>query len=167
MARDPGGIITEVWAANGDRTPSAPIPTFTDGWDSRWSGADGFKPQREQFNLVLYRLFSLAKEINEHGGILEYNSGITYQRPALVFHNNMVWIANVDTVPAGSIPGEAGNTNWIVWIPGGAVTGLPSGDYVDGNILHQTPTGSEWAAIDRDIQLWDVLSLANASRSFI
>ena len=180
MAREPGALeITQIWAIDGDaddRTPkdysdgSQPDQVSTaDGWTRLWTGSDGRKPQLEEFNRNFYRLYSLALEINQHSGLLEWDSSYAYKHPCFVVRidsvsNVKVYISKRDNTAADPL---TSTDDWEVWVPGGSVEGVADAGEVSQILYRSTGDATVWGDIDRDVQLWDVLGFISMSRSLI
>ncbi len=85
MARDPAGKLLRKMAEAGDREEIPVADTnsklsMEKGWEPEFS-IDVY-PTRESMNQLLYIFSSLMKDIETHGGILEWDEDVTYTHPA-------------------------------------------------------------------------------------
>ena len=116
MARNPGGIIKDIWAQGGDRSRFTEQGyTVTQGWSDEYSNPGGKNPEREIFNQILFQLYSFAKDVQSHG-ILEWSDSteIGYSHPAIVSKDSK-WYVTRKNVPANSpalSPSDPGNNEY-------------------------------------------------------
>ena len=101
MARDSDGIVQNKWASTGDVSAPAAydpdFPAYTSGWDSSYSQSGGPTPQRRLFNWIFRTTFACLSDINTHG-LLEWNSTIAYDHPALVLgSDNRIYLSVQDS----------------------------------------------------------------------
>ena len=89
MPRDAESLKIQKWADTGDRTdPDAssltpPLVRVT-GWPASFSRVGGNAPRRRVFNQLFRELSGMAVELNEHGGLLEWDTNVSYIHPAFV-----------------------------------------------------------------------------------
>ena len=84
MARDPDALKISKWAATGDvEDPEDGGIDRSIGWDISHSQPGGSLPKREHFNELHREETALGAEINAHG-LLEWDSSISYEHPAMV-----------------------------------------------------------------------------------
>ena len=89
MARITAGIISTAWAETGDKVSfedllPAGSRARTAGFDTTYSQPGGKKPERELVNNEINILNNFVLDVQLHG-VLEWNTGVTYNMPTLVF----------------------------------------------------------------------------------
>lgn len=117
MARDADAIkITRKWARTGDVTELPDIPPVPaqdpgletgnreKGWGVDFSTFQGSLPKREELNQILREITGLCLEVNQHGGILEWDRRLLYLHPALVFGSDGVIYKSKQDVPLDRDP---------------------------------------------------------------
>ena len=71
----------------------------------------GIAPMREDFN-GLFALITEQLWFLQRGGIYRYDSGVTYEQDAVVFHNGVLWISLADNNTGNDPEADDGN-NWV------------------------------------------------------
>ena len=117
MARDADAIkITRKWARTGDVTELPDIPPVPaqdpgletgnreKGWGVDFSTFQGSLPKREELNQILREITGLCLEVNQHGGILDWDRRLLYFHPALVFGSDGVVYRSKQDVPLDKDP---------------------------------------------------------------
>ena len=168
MARDTHAKdITKKWAVN-ITDAGATIPESfdeEDGWGPQYSQPTGnAHPEREIMNAQLRRLSALGIEINTHGGILEWDPGITYVHPASVFVGDQIYLSKSNAIANLNKSPNSETNFWVEYKPDwGATdgpteilrkpTGIPS-DFTNrlvptggsaNQVLTQTSSGPSWS----------------------
>ena len=112
MARDADSKLIRKWAATGDvSTPESVSLVRATGWPSSYSDEGGDTPRRRVFNQLFRELTALAVEINQ-SGLLEWDTGISYVHPALVFgSDDMVYVSLQDSQGQDPVS-DTTNTYW-------------------------------------------------------
>ena len=88
--RDAESLKIVEWADSGDRIDPddanlTPALDRDDGWPSSFSDPQGDTPRRQVFNQILREITGMLVEINTRGGMLPWDSRISYVHPAFVF----------------------------------------------------------------------------------
>ena len=154
-------------------------PDRETGWGGAYSEAGTPLPTRQVFNALFRELYAVAVEINQHG-ILEWDSELNYEHPAFVAVRDgdtarlYASIQNQPADPDRSPGSSQGQEYWREIRPGrdGQAgtngVGVPAGG-TTGHFLRNTgPTAAEteWADIDRDVELWDVMGFVALGSPF-
>ena len=120
MARDTDALKVPKWAASGDvEDPASGSLPYAGGWTSTYSSSGGALPKREHFNWLFRVLGALGVEINTHGGVLEWDSTIAYDHPALVMGSNNVVYKSVRDSTNRNPTTDTGD-DWLVLVPAAA-----------------------------------------------
>ena len=192
MARDDDAKrVTTKWAVNATEgasndvlfpytaaDPPSPLnpnlPSREDGWGSAYSANGAPLPTRQVFNGLFRELSALLVEINGHG-ILEWDSGLTYTHPAFVAGTDSadgnfagkLYVSVQNST--GQNPGtDTASAYWQqIGAPGADGAGVPAGGTV-GQYLRKNGADyeAEWAAIDKDIHLGDVMGFVALGSPF-
>ena len=128
MARDPDALKIRKWAGDKDANSTDRIdpdhssltPSLVrgDGWPASFSQAGGNNPRRAVFNQLFCEITGMLVELNDHGGLLDYDQTQDYVHPAFVVgSDNRPYMTKRTNGPASSnvgAPGTSGNgaLNW-------------------------------------------------------
>ena len=98
MPRDSDALKIEKWAAGGDVADPEDRSIDRDvGWGTTYSTPGGALPAREVFNELHRELTALAVELNTHG-LLEWDTAVAYDHPAVVMgSDNVIYISVQDS----------------------------------------------------------------------
>lgn len=117
IARDQESLKIRRWAETGDRTnpddPSlSPALERTTGWPLLFEQIGGQGPRRRVFNQIIREMTGMLVELNEHGGILDWDVSIAYVHPALVWRGETVYLSRRNNI--GQDP-ETAVADWQPW----------------------------------------------------
>ena len=123
MARNTGGILTDKWADEGDRT-DPDDPTLTPpldravGWDVSYSQLGGNIPRRAVWNQIMREMSGFAVDASAYGSIPQWSEHVDYIHYAFTMRHGRLYVSLADSGPASgdaTDPAQAGNTKWRLY----------------------------------------------------
>ena len=115
--RDAESLKIAEWADSGDRIDPddnslTPVLDRDTGWPSSFSDPQGDTPRRQVFNQVLREITGMLVEINRRGGMLPWDSRISYVHPAFVFGSDeRMYRSKQDSTNENPV-GDTAETYW-------------------------------------------------------
>ncbi len=132
MARDADALKIQKWAATGDvQDPEDGGLLRSTGWDATYSQPGGNLPKREHINQLLREHSALGVEINTLG-LLEWDSSISYEHPAMVMGSDARPYVSVQNSVGADPTSDIINSHWALLESQGPV-GPPGTDGSDGS----------------------------------